>query len=120
MASVEMLQCPWEKEEPVNSEWRYVAPMQHARVAHGLTYFNGKIIAAGGHERESVECFTLPTDEHPDGQWVMIRPMSHANTLEGILPFGEDILFVGKLIVGCFYQCTLSVYLEGVTQRGFR
>ncbi len=96
LTTVEMLQCPWDTEEPVNSKWRYVAPMHHARDSHGLVYLEGKLIAAGGQGRDSVECFTLPTDDIPDGQWVIIRPMIHAKELLGILPFGEDLLFVGK------------------------
>ncbi len=96
LATVEMLQCPWDTEDPGNSEWRYVAPMHHARGAHGLVYFEGKLIAAGGDGQDSVECFTLPTDVLPDGQWVVIRPMIHANTLFGIIPFGEGLLFVGR------------------------
>ncbi len=96
LSIVEMLQCPWDTEETVNSEWHYVAPMHHARWAHAVVYFEGKLIAAGGHERESVKCFSLPTDELPGGQWVIIRPMSQANSLTGILPFGEGFLFVGK------------------------
>ncbi len=96
LATVEMLECPWNTEETVNSKWQYVAPMNQARYAHGVAYFKGKIIAAGGFEQESVECFTLPTCELPQGQWVNIRPMSNANTLFGNLPFGENLLLVGK------------------------
>ncbi len=95
MTTVEMLQCPWDTEEPLNSEWRYVAPMHHARWAHAVVFFEGKLITAGGYEQDSVECFTLPTGELPDGQWVILRQMIRANTLCGILQFGEDLLFVG-------------------------
>ncbi len=62
-ATVEMLERPWGKEEPANSGWRYVAPMNHARWLHAVAFFIGKIIAAGGDKRESVECFTLPNAE---------------------------------------------------------
>ncbi len=96
LAAVEMLECPWNTQETVNSKWQYVAPLHQARFGHGVAYFKGKIIAAGGFEQESVECFTLPTCELPQGQWVKIRPMSNASTLLGILPFGENLLFVGK------------------------
>ncbi len=99
-----MLQSSWDTEEPVNAEWHFVAPLHHARTAHGLVYFEGKLIAAGGHERKSVECFTLPTGEVPEGQWVIIRPMIHAKELLGILPFGEDLLFVVKCKIDCLYQ----------------
>ncbi len=95
LTTVEMLQCPWDTEDLVDCEWRYVSPMHHARLLHGLVYFEGKLIAAGGQGRDSVECFTLPTDDLPDGQWVIIRPMSQANPLFGVLQFGEDLLFVG-------------------------
>ncbi len=61
LATVEMLQCPWDTEDPGNSEWRYVAPMHHARSGHAVAYFVGKLIAAGGYKQDSVECFTLPT-----------------------------------------------------------
>ncbi len=104
LTTVEMLQCPWNTEETVNSEWRYVAPMHHARDAHGVVYFKGKLIAAGGVGRDSVEYFTLPTDEAPEGQWVIIRPMIHAKELLGILPFGEVLLFVGKCFIVFFIQ----------------
>ncbi len=59
LTSVETLQCPWDTEDPGNSEWQFVAPMHHARVAHALAYFVGKLIAAGGKEQDSVERFTL-------------------------------------------------------------
>ncbi len=95
LATVEMLECPWDTEEPISSKWRYVAPMHHARFGHAAAYFEGKLIAAGGYEQVSVECFTLPTDELPDGQWVVIRPMIHGKTLFGILPFDESLLLVG-------------------------
>ncbi len=96
LTTVEMLECQWSTEEAVNSKWQYVAPMQQARVALGVAYLKGRLIAAGGSESASVECFTLPTSELPQGQWVNIRPMSCVNTLLAILPFGEDLLFVGK------------------------
>ncbi len=79
LATVEMLQCPWNTEEPVSCEWQYVAPMHHARGEHGLVYFEGKLIAAGGRERQSVERFTLPTGELPEGQWVIIRQRTFRN-----------------------------------------
>ncbi len=95
LATVEMMQCSWDTVEIVDCEWRYVAPMHHARFGHAAAYFEGKLIAAGGYEQDSVECFTLPTDELPDGQWVVIRPLIHDNTLVGILQFDEGLLFVG-------------------------
>ncbi len=51
LATVEMLKCPWGTEEPVISEWQYVAPMHHARSAHAVAYLEGKIIAAGGYKK---------------------------------------------------------------------
>ncbi len=57
--------------------------------------FRWKLIAAGGKEQDSVECFTLPTGELPGGQWVTLRPMIHVNTLVGILQFDGGLLFVG-------------------------
>ncbi len=120
LTTVEMLQCCWGTEEPVNSEWRYVAPMHHARDAHGLVYFEGKLIAAGGDGRDSVECFTLPTAELPDGQWEIVRPMSQANTLFGILKFGEDLLFVGRCIIGLFLSRRDLFCLESATQEVFQ
>ncbi len=102
LATVEMLECPRSTEEIVNSKWQYVSPMNQGRYAHAVAYFKSKIIAAGGDERESVECFSLPTSELPQGQWITIRPMSHPNTLFGIFPFGKDLLFVGKHVVVCY------------------
>ncbi len=96
LATVEMLECPWSTEEPANGGWRYVASMNHTRQLHAVAFFNGRIIAAGGKERESVECFTLPNAELPLGQWVLIRPMSSPTKLVGLLPFGDALLFVGK------------------------
>ncbi len=120
LTTVEMLQAPWDREGPGNSQWRYAAPMHHARTALAVVYFEGKLIAAGGVGRDSVECFTLPTNEVPEGQWVVIRPMSHNNTPVGILPFGEDLLFVGKCIIFCFYTGTMFFCLEDVAQKRFR
>ncbi len=45
---------------------------------------------------ESIEYFTLPTTELPQGQWVLIRPMSPPTLLAGLRPFSDDLLFVGK------------------------
>ncbi len=112
LATVEMLECPWFTEEPVHTKWQYVSPMQKARCAHAVAFFTGKIIAAGGHEEGSVECFTLPTSELPQGQWVNIRPMSGVNTLAAILPFGEDLLFVGKPNIVCFIGMILQVVIS--------
>ncbi len=118
LATVEMLECPWDTEKPVNSEWRYVAPMHHTRVGHATAYFEGKLIAAGGYEQDTVECFTLPTDELPDGQWVIIRPMVHVNTLFGILPFGENLLFVGKCTV-CLFSTWHDCFILSRSRLGF-
>ncbi len=94
-ATVEMLECPWSTEEPANGGWRYVAPMNDTRMVHAVAYISGKIIAAGGDERESIECFTPPNKELPVGQWVLIRPMTPPTLLAGLHPFGDDLLFVG-------------------------
>ncbi len=112
LATVEMLECPWVTEGPVHTKWHYVSPMQRARCAHAVVFFTGKIIAAGGHEEGSVECFTLPTSELPQGQWVNIRPMSCVNTLWAILPFGEDLLFVGKHEIVCFIGVIFMVVIS--------
>ncbi len=96
-ATVEMLECSWDTEESANGGWRYVAPMNHARCGHAVAFSLGKIIAAGGNERESIECFTLPNADFPQGQWVLIRPLYPATILAGLHPFGDDLLVVGKL-----------------------
>ncbi len=57
-ATVEMLECSWSTEEPANGGWRFVAPMNDTRCAHAVAFTGGKIIAAGGNERESIECYT--------------------------------------------------------------
>lgn len=122
LTTVEMLQCPWDTDEPVNSEWQYVAPMNYARAMFGLVYFEGKLIAAGGEGLDSVECFTLPTDVLPKGQWVVIRPMTHAKVLAGALPFGEKLLFVGKCVILLFIQAHFLYLLEvlGNSSEGVR
>ncbi len=78
-------------------QWRLAkhCSNEHTRWIHAVAFFNGRIIAAGGHERESVECFTLPNAELPLGQWVLIRPMSPPTELAGLHPFGDALLFVG-------------------------
>ncbi len=91
-----MLECSWDSEESATGGWRYVAPMNHTRSGHAVAFICGKIIAAGGHERESIECFTLPNVDFPQGQWVLIRPMNPPTTLRGLHPFGDDLLVVGK------------------------
>ncbi len=95
-ATVEMLECSWSTEEPANGGWRILASMNHTRVLHAVAYIRGKIIAAGGHKRESIECFTPPNEELPVGQWVLIRPMTPPTLLAGLHPFGDDLLCVGK------------------------
>ncbi len=99
-ATVEMLECSCSTEAPANGGWRYVAPMNDTRCAHAVAFTGGKIIAAGGNERESIEYFTLPTAELPLGQWVLIRPMSPPTPLAGLHPFGDDLLVVGKRRLG--------------------
>ncbi len=94
-ATVEMLQCSWNTEDSANGGWRYVAPMNHSRSGHAVAFIRGKIIAAGGDERESIECFTLPNVDFPQGQWMLIRPMCRPTALAGLHPFGDDLLFVG-------------------------
>ncbi len=96
MATVEILQCSWDTEESANGGWRYVAPMNHTRHWHAVAFIHGKIIAVGGDERKSIECFTLPNVEFPLGQWVLLRPMIWPKCLAGLQPFGDDLLLVGK------------------------
>ncbi len=62
LGSVDMLQCPWDTKGTVNSELHYVASMHHARWAHAVAYFEGKLIASGGYDQKSVACFTRRTD----------------------------------------------------------
>ncbi len=95
-ATVEVLQCSWDTEESANGWWRYVAPMNHTRHFHAVAFIHGKIIVAGGDERESIECFTLPNVDFPLGQWVLLRPMSSPTILAGLQPFGDDLLVLGK------------------------
>ncbi len=95
-ASVQMLQCSWDTEESANGGWRYVAPMNHTRHLHAVAFVHGKIIAAGGSKRDSIECFTLPNVDFPLGQWVLLRPMSCPSLLTGLQPFGDDLLVLGK------------------------
>ncbi len=95
-ATLEMLECSWDSEESANGGWRYVAPMNHTRREHAIAFIHGKIIAAGGRERESIECFTLPSVDFPQGQWVLIRPMHPPTALTGLHPFSDDLLVVGK------------------------
>ncbi len=61
-ATVEMLECSWGATEgPTESKWRYVAPMLGLRAAHGVCYFAGKVLAVGGKDDATVECFALPS-----------------------------------------------------------
>ncbi len=96
MATVEMLECSWDTEESANGGWRYVAPMNHTRCVHAVAFIHDKIVAAGGNERKSIECFTLPNVDFPQGQWVLIRPMIPPTCLAGLHPFGDHLLSVGK------------------------
>ncbi len=100
-----------------------MAPVHHARFGHAVAYFEGKLIAAGGYEQASVECFALSTGELTGGQWVIWRPMSWTKALFGIPPFGEDLLFVSKCKIGSLqsvyyfvdfmlYVCLKNVYIK--------
>ncbi len=95
VATVEMLDCSWDTEESANGGWRYIAPMNHTRNGHAVAFIRGTVIAAGGNQRESVECFTLPNVDFPQGQWVLIRPISPPTDLTGLHPFGDYLLSVG-------------------------
>ncbi len=94
--TVEMLECSWANEAPCRANWRYVSPMLEARVAHGVGYFAEKLFAAGGKHSETVECFTLPSADKPDGEWTKVRPLNKESTFYGLLPFGDGLLCVGK------------------------
>ncbi len=94
--TVEMLECSWSGETPPRSPWRYVAPMFESRVGHGVGYFGGKLFAAGGDSSDTVEYFTLPSANNPEGEWTTVRPLNKENTLYGLFPFGDGLLCVGK------------------------
>ncbi len=94
--TVEMLECSWSSNTPSRSPWRYVASMLEPRDAHGVGYFGGKLFAAGGDGIDSVEYFTLPSADNPEGEWTKVRPLTKKNTLYGLLPFGDGLLCVGK------------------------
>ncbi len=94
--TVEMWECSWDSEESANGGWRYVTPMNHTRREHATAFIHGKRIAAGGRERESIECFTLPNVDYPQGKWVLIRPLYPITALTGLHPFGDDLVVVGK------------------------
>ncbi len=55
-----------------------------------------KLFAAGGRDSDTVEFFTLPSVDKPDGEWTKVRPLNRKNTLFGLFPFGEGLLCVGK------------------------
>ncbi len=97
-ATVEMLDCPWETEEPAQTKWRSVASLNHPRKRFGLAYVAGILVAAGGQNTTSIECFNLPSTAFPDGQWTEIRPMSKKSNLLGLLPLGGKLVGVGTLL----------------------
>ncbi len=90
--SVEMLQYSRTSESPCGTTWRYVARMLESRVGHGVCYFAGKLLAAGGRYSDTVECFTLPSADKPEGEWTKVRPLNKENTLYGLLPFSDGLL----------------------------
>ncbi len=95
-ASVEMLDCPWDTEGEPGSSWKPVAAMNRTRIFHGACFFEGKIFAAGGRDEESVECFVMPSVDHPTGQWTIIRPLTRQVEVEGLLPFNGGLLVIGE------------------------
>ncbi len=97
ISSVEMLDCPWDTEGEGGRAWIPVAAMNRKRCFHGTCFFEGKIFAAGGRDEESVECFVMPSLDHPMGQWSMVRPMTRAFLLQGLLSFNGGLLMVGEL-----------------------
>ncbi len=94
--SVEMLECSWTSDAPPTSTWRDVAPMLERRAKHGVGYFAEKLFVAGGTDSETVEYFTLPSADKPNGEWTKVRPLNSKNNLYGLLPFGDGLLCVGK------------------------
>ncbi len=99
LATVEMLQCSWDTEVTPQGNWQRMAPLNHARAAHGLAFISGRLVAAGGKRVESVEYFKLPSDDDPLGQWTVIRQMHRALCLCGLVPFQGGLLGVGKGVV---------------------
>ncbi len=97
--SVEMLECSWTNETPSRSTWREVTSMLEPRAKHGVGFFAGKLFAAGGERNDTVEYFTLPSADKPNGEWTKVRPLNSQNTLYGLLPFGDGLLCVGKSVV---------------------
>ncbi len=99
-ATVEMLECSCVAGEGKGaSKWRYVAPLLAPRRAHGVCYFAGNLLAVGGKNDATVECFTLPVPGNDMGEWTRIRPLNRDNTLIRVLPFGEALLCVGKCVI---------------------
>ncbi len=94
--SVEMLECSWTSDAPPTSTWRNVAPMLEPRAKHGVAYFAEKLFAAGGTDSATVECFTLPSADKPNGEWTKVRRLNRKNTFFGLLPVGGGLLCVGK------------------------
>ncbi len=94
--TVEMLECSWTSEAPPTSTWRDVAPMLESRAQHGVGYFAGKLFAAGGTDSDTVECFTLPSADKPNGEWTKVRPLNSKTAFFGLFPFGDGLLCVGK------------------------
>ncbi len=120
-ASVEMLQCSWSVEESAKSGWKYVAPMLEKRSKHGVAYIGGKLIAAGGEKKnedlqildfkealQSVECYSLPSSQHPKGQWTQIRSLTRAMKMNGLLLLGDDLFAIGKGF--CLFYKEASFY----------
>ncbi len=94
--AVEMLNWPWDSDEPTKSGWISLKPLLNPRRYHAAAFISGKLVVAGGDKEGSTECFTLPCSEFPEGQWTKIRPVHEGVKLVGMMPFGEGLLAVGK------------------------
>ncbi len=107
-----MLECSWvAKEGSPTSTWRNVSLLVAPRAHHGLCSFEGKLIAAGGQNEATVECFTLPSIGNEMGQWSRLWTLHRENAFTGVVPFGEALLYVGK--------CAICVQRSSVISSGF-
>ncbi len=76
--------------------WTFVASMLTPRKSHGVAFLDGKLVAVGGTDEQSVEVFTLPTNDNALGQWNTIYPLPSQFALQALLPFDNLLIGIRK------------------------
>jgi len=78
----------------MNNNWQSIAPLHTARRGCGVTSFNGKIYAIGGHDGVHALCSVEVYDPETD-QWSSGPPLTSCRANVGVAVVGTRLYAVG-------------------------